>query len=157
MAGGRRPVGARRERVYEVELRAEARLGVKGVPGEVGASRGGEYPVAVEEQGQPSAASDSRTWEQVADRFLPRSPGRDDTDEGVSDGRTGASASALSSRWAAPLPGAGSRTARTTASAHASRQRAGKWWASLSRIAPVSDQARSGARPRRRQSYLLFK
>ena len=78
----------------------------------------------------------------MADRFLPRSLSRDDTDAGVSDGRPSASASALSSRWAALLLRAGSRTARTTASAYASRQRAGKWRASLSRIAPVSDQAR---------------
>ena len=60
VVGGHRPVGADRERVYEVGLRAEARLGVKGVLGEVGAPRRGEYPVAVEEQGQPSAARDSR-------------------------------------------------------------------------------------------------
>ena len=98
--------------------------------------------MAVEEQGQPSAASDSRMYEHTLARALPSSLSRDDTDAGVSDGRPSASASALSSRWAALLLRAGSRTARTTASAYASRQRAGKWRASLSRIAPVSDQAR---------------
>ena len=50
VAGGSRPVVADRERVYEVELRAEARLGVISELGEVGAPRRGERPVAVDGQ-----------------------------------------------------------------------------------------------------------